>query len=184
MFSELVPVVVHQAMVAYDLRKTEIQNTEIAKLREATQFLNRYVLSKFLILISNKILFSVLASLNLPAAIEITDGGNSLPPSILEKAEAVRQMGGIEQLQHLISELPELLKRNQDILDESERLLNEEKQSDQTLREQFKDKWNRTPSEKLTEMFRSNTEKYRQIINNALQVFITFILIVGYLVTL
>ncbi|KAK5650698.1 hypothetical protein RI129_001727 [Pyrocoelia pectoralis] len=152
LFAELVPVVVHQAMAAYELRKNEIQNGEISKLRDSTQFLN-----------------SVLASLNLPAAIEVTQGGNSLPPSILEKSEVVRQLGGISHLNSLITELPELLKRNQDILDEADRMLNEEKEADDSLRGQFKEKWNRTPSDKLTEMFRSNAAKYRQIINNAVQ---------------
>lgn len=95
------PVPVHQALASYDLRKTEIINTEITRLREATQQLN-----------------GLLASLNLPAAIEITTGGSDVPPSILEKASAVNSLGGISELQRMITELPDLLKRNQDILDE------------------------------------------------------------------
>ncbi|KAI4457578.1 pcd6 interacting protein-related [Holotrichia oblita] len=149
LFSELVPVAVHQAMAAYDVRKTEITQAEIGRLRESTQVLN-----------------SVLASLNLPAAIEVTDG-DTLPPSLLEKGEKVKELGGMDVLEKLINDLPELLKRNRDILDETDRMLNEEKQADDSLRQQFKEKWTRTPSEKLTEMFRANSTKYREIIINA-----------------
>ncbi|CAG9863793.1 unnamed protein product [Phyllotreta striolata] len=152
LFVELVPVAVHQALASYDIRKTEIVNTEITKLRESTQMLN-----------------GLLASLNLPAAIEATGDGSEIPPSILEKANAVASLGGISELERMITELPELLKRNQDILDETDRMLDEEKASDDQLRSQFKEKWTRTPSDKLTEMFRSNSAKYRQIINNAVQ---------------
>ncbi|XP_044258227.1 programmed cell death 6-interacting protein [Tribolium madens] len=152
LFSELVPVAVHQALAAYDVRKTEIVNAEIGRLRESTTTLN-----------------GILASLNLPAAIEVTDGSSGLPPSIIEKANTVSQLGGINELEKMIRELPDALKRNQDILDETDRMLNEEKQADDSLRQQFKERWTRTPSDKLNEMFRSNAAKYREIINNAVQ---------------
>lgn len=111
-------------------------------------------------------LFSILASLNLPAAIEVTEGSD-LPQSLVEKANAVRNGGGITALQTLINELPEALNRNRDILNECERMLHEEKESDDKLRTQFGTKWSRTPSQKLTEMFTTNVSKYRQITNNA-----------------
>lgn len=61
--------------------------------------------------------FSTLASLNLPAAIENTSG-NDLPPSLLDKGDTVKQQGGIKTLQNTFTELPGLLQRNKEILDE------------------------------------------------------------------
>lgn len=151
LFASLVPVPVHQAIAAFDTRRSEIVNTEIGKLREQTQLMN-----------------SVLASLNLPAALEDVSGDN-LPQSLADKGKAIRELGGIEAIEKLINELPELLTRNKEILDEAERMLNDEQQSDTQLRAQFKERWTRTPSEKLTEPMRVNSSKYRQIINTAMQ---------------
>jgi len=53
----------------------------------------------------------------LPAAIEDVSG-TDLPTSVKEKAQKIQEMGGLAGLDSLISELPELLSRNKDILDE------------------------------------------------------------------
>ena len=63
------------------------------------------------------VLCSVLTSLNLPAAIEDLSG-EKVPQSVLEKAAKVREMGGIEGISRMMTELPDLLQRNKEILDE------------------------------------------------------------------
>jgi programmed cell death 6-interacting protein len=40
LFEGLTPVVIHQALVAWDVRKMELINVEVGRLREATQMLN------------------------------------------------------------------------------------------------------------------------------------------------
>ncbi|XP_053980458.1 programmed cell death 6-interacting protein [Hylaeus volcanicus] len=149
LFADLLPVSVHQALSSYEVRRNELVNSEISKLREMTQVLN-----------------SVLASLNLPAAIEDTSG-TELPQSLLEKAQYVKEAGGINGLENAMKELPDLLQRNKELLDECDRMLKEERESDDQLREQFKERWSRIPSTRLTEQFTVNLRKYREIINNA-----------------
>ena len=61
--------------------------------------------------------FRILASLNLPAAIEETRSGE-LPASLWEKAEKLQNQGGIDYIDRFISELPVILERNKDILNE------------------------------------------------------------------
>ena len=59
----------------------------------------------------------MLTSLNLPAAIEDLGGGQA-PQSILDKAADVRAQGGSAYVSRLMAELPALLQRNKEILDE------------------------------------------------------------------
>ncbi|XP_069122186.1 LOW QUALITY PROTEIN: programmed cell death 6-interacting protein-like [Argopecten irradians] len=150
LFSKLVPIPVFEAMTAFDNRKGQIVNAEIGRLRESTQLMN-----------------SVLASLNLPAAIEDLSG-NKVPQSVLDKAAQIKQEGGMQYIDKLMRDLPELLQRNREILDEATRELEEEEASDKKLREQFKEKWSRTPSDKLTNTLKEECTKYKSILDAAI----------------
>ena len=63
------------------------------------------------------LVISVLASLNLPAAIEDLSG-QTIPKSVLDKSAAVNGKGGLKSIDTYMQDLPELLQRNREILDE------------------------------------------------------------------
>ncbi|EJD74895.1 apoptosis-linked 2-interacting protein X 1 [Loa loa] len=150
MFSNLVPVQVHQATASFDARKSEVINVETGRLREHTQIMN-----------------GILASLNLPAALDDVTNHEILPESIRQKSSKVKSLGGIDALTSLIADLPNIHKRNKEILDETLRLLNEEKGNDDRLRSQFKDKWTRMASDHLTAPLHQECGKYRGILHAA-----------------
>ncbi|KJH50646.1 BRO1-like domain protein [Dictyocaulus viviparus] len=150
MFSSVVPVQIHNAMQCYESRKGELVNIETGRLREHTQLMN-----------------GILASLNLPAALDDVNSMDTLPESIRQKSAKVKQAGGITELQRLFSELPTLYRRNEDILEETNRILTEEKENDDTLRRQFGTKWSRMSSEQLTGPLLQEIGKYRGILHTA-----------------
>ncbi|KTG02889.1 hypothetical protein cypCar_00011814 [Cyprinus carpio] len=100
LFEKMVPMAVQQSVSAANSRKSDTVNRLIGSMREATNLCN-----------------GVLASLNLPAALEDLSG-DAVPQSILEKSRAVVQQGGLQSIEQLIKDLPELLQRNREILDE------------------------------------------------------------------
>ena len=57
-FDKLMPVHIHKAMAAYEVRKVEMVNKEVGRIKEATNLLN-----------------DILSSMNLPAGLEDTSGG-------------------------------------------------------------------------------------------------------------
>ncbi|ELV09211.1 Programmed cell death 6-interacting protein [Tupaia chinensis] len=151
LFEKMVPVSVQQSLAAYNQRKADLVNRSIAQMREATTLAN-----------------GVLASLNLPAAIEDVSG-DTVPQSILTKSTSVIEQGGIQTVDQLIRELPELLQRNREILDESLRLLDEEVATDNDLRAKFKERWQRTPSNELYKPLRAEGSNFRAVLDKAVQ---------------
>lgn len=150
LFEGLLPLRVQQAWQKLEARKQEITGTEIGGLQEATTTLN-----------------GILASLNLPASLEDAPGVE-LPQSLQDKSKYVRQKGGIDYVRKLINELPELLKRNMEILSEIEQSIGNEERRDEAERQKFgKTKWSRTPSSTLNKAWKDYVEKYQNIISTA-----------------
>ncbi|XP_015678220.1 programmed cell death 6-interacting protein isoform X2 [Protobothrops mucrosquamatus] len=151
LFEKMVPMAVQQALAFYNQRKAELVNRSIGQMREGTNLAN-----------------GVLASLNLPAAIEDVSG-DSVPQSILQKSKSVIEQGGVEAIDQLMKDLPELLQRNREILDESLRILDEEEATDNDLKNKFKERWQRTPSNDLYKSLRTEGTNYRNVLDKAVQ---------------
>ncbi|XP_077153126.1 programmed cell death 6-interacting protein [Ranitomeya variabilis] len=150
LFEKMVPVSVQQSMSLYNQRKADLINGTIARMRDATTLCN-----------------GVLASLNLPAAIEDVSG-DSIPQSILQKSKAVIEQGGIQTIDQLIRDLPELLLRNKEILEASLKFLDEEEATDNELKSKFKERWQRTPSIELYKPLRSEGANLHNILDKAI----------------
>ncbi|XP_074055436.1 programmed cell death 6-interacting protein isoform X2 [Macrotis lagotis] len=151
LFEKMVPVAVQQSLACSNQRKADLVNRLIAQMRESTNLAN-----------------GVLASLNLPAAIEDISG-DTVPQSILGKSTSVIEQGGIHTVDQLIQDLPELLQRNREILDESLRLLNEEEATDNELKAKFKERWQRTPSIELYKPLRTEGANFQAVLDKAVQ---------------
>ncbi|XP_003747646.1 programmed cell death 6-interacting protein [Galendromus occidentalis] len=150
LFDALLPISVSQGCQKVEFRRSELVTVELSKLKQATQVLN-----------------GVLASLNLPAAIEDVAGGAQLPPSIQRKAQEVKDKGGLKALEAKMNELGPQLQRNREIVEESKNMLDDEERSDQNLKNQFKEKWTRLPSSNLNQPMRETLKKYTSIIDKA-----------------
>ncbi|XP_031649104.1 programmed cell death 6-interacting protein isoform X2 [Oncorhynchus kisutch] len=151
LFEKMVPMAVQQSMSVYSQRKAETVNRLVGTMREATNLCN-----------------GVLASLNLPAALEDLSG-DSIPQSIIEKAHAIVQQGGLQSIEQLIRDLPELLTRNREILDESLKMLDDEESTDSELRSKFIQRWNRNPSGDLYKPLRAEGGNFRSVLDKAVQ---------------
>ncbi|XP_067837271.1 programmed cell death 6-interacting protein isoform X3 [Heptranchias perlo] len=151
LFEKMVPLAVQQALSIYNQRRADLVNRLIAQMREATNLAN-----------------GVLASLNLPAAIEDISG-DSIPQSILEKSKGVIQQGGLQAIDQLIRDLPELLQRNREILDEALKILDQEEVTDNELKAKFKERWQRTPSNELYKPLRTEGANFRTTLDRAVQ---------------
>uniref|UniRef100_A0A8C5EBU6 BRO1 domain-containing protein n=1 Tax=Gouania willdenowi TaxID=441366 RepID=A0A8C5EBU6_GOUWI len=151
LFEKMVPMAVQHSMSIYNQRKAETVNRLVGTMREATNLCN-----------------GVLASLNLPAALEDLSG-DSIPQSIAEKSRSIVQQGGLQSIEQLIKDLPELLTRNREILDESLKMLDDEETTDNELRSKFNQRWNRTPSGDLYKPLRAEGGNFRSVLDKAVQ---------------
>uniref|UniRef100_A0AC35UA02 BRO1 domain-containing protein n=1 Tax=Rhabditophanes sp. KR3021 TaxID=114890 RepID=A0AC35UA02_9BILA len=150
MFEALVPIEIQTAVSAFESRKAELVNIETSRLREYTDVMN-----------------AILVSLNLPAALDDVTNHEKCPESIRQKGMKIRNAGGLSALNRMMNDIPDLFKNNEQILNETEKLIGEEKEVDDNLRAQFKERWTRTKSDELTPPLLQQVGKYKGIMHTA-----------------
>ncbi|PSR75597.1 hypothetical protein PHLCEN_2v9077 [Hermanssonia centrifuga] len=108
---------------------------------------------------------SILRSLNLPAALEALEKPIGLPPSLLKKAEEVRQDHGPAKVESSIDNVQKLSQRNANIIDEAMDVLDQEAEADEEFQEESSN--TRSPSQEANKDFVAKAERYRGILQRA-----------------
>jgi programmed cell death 6-interacting protein len=108
-----------------------------------------------------------LTALGLPGAIEAMETPIGIPSSLLERLRVVKLEGGVNFLREQLKLLDKLAQQAQLALSESTKLLDEEEREDNDLRNQYKNKWNRTPSHMLTDQLRGEAQKHQGNLDHA-----------------
>ncbi|KAJ1858851.1 pH-response regulator protein palA/rim20 [Coemansia sp. RSA 1822] len=154
LFKGLVPFVIHQAASLYEDRKDQLVNKDlITALDELTADCE-----------------SVLNSLNMPHALEAIKKPIGLPPNILVGADEIRSDGGYIGIKRLLDSAIVSNTRANELLGAAEKALNDEAQEDQRVQQRVPKggrQTKRVESAELTNKFRAEIAKYRDVINRA-----------------
>jgi programmed cell death 6-interacting protein len=132
LFANLVPYAVHVAASIYADRRDRLVNQSIVAELEAMTAKLRDLLS----------------SLNLPGALQAMEKPLGLPPSLVAKAEELRQKDGLYRLKRSMEDTSKLKANDKAIHTEGVELLKAEKAEDENARAKYgTDRWSRQPSE-------------------------------------
>ena len=131
-FGRLIPVAVTAALTSYNERKTQIVTLLLKKIEEA-----------------NAAAKANLNSMGLPGSILALEGGG-LPKEILDRVRDFKQNGGISTILESIQRRNDMANRCEQLLQEAEGILDQEEADESALTNQYRGRWNRTPSHHLT----------------------------------
>ena len=126
LFAKLVPYSVHIAASIYsDRRDRLVNNTIIAELEAMTARLR-----------------DLLQSLSLPGSLQAIEKPLGLPPSLVSKAEELRQQDGMYRLKRAMEDTAKLKANDRGIFEEGKSLLRAEKEEDTRARSKYgTDRW-------------------------------------------
>ncbi|KAK7269836.1 hypothetical protein RIF29_22598 [Crotalaria pallida] len=143
MFASLVPDSSTKALSRYTELVDDVIRTQAEKLQQASE-LTRVRLKE----------------MELPDSILALEGNFSLPTSLKEDVEAVQISGGPAGLEAELQQLKDLRRVNQELLVQTEELLQKEAREDSQFRSQFGTKWTRPQSSTLTKTLQDRLNRF------------------------
>jgi len=159
LFGHLVPLQVQSALTSFETRRKGAVQGRVNKITEL-----------------NGLLDAVMQSLQVDTTVDAifkSAGSGALPATISAAANNIRQAGGIAHLMRLKNALGPAMQMNVEILDASQKMIDEEAGKDEAYRVQFgvtkfdDPKWPRKPSTQLNHGYVQEISKYRSIMANA-----------------
>ncbi|WOL09841.1 ALG-2 interacting protein X [Canna indica] len=143
LFSRIVPDSSTKALSKYTDMVDNIIRTQAEKLQEGSE-ITRVKLKE----------------MDLPDSILALEGNLSLPLDLIEDIEAVQISGGPSGLEAELQQLRDLRRVNQELLVQTEELLQKEANEDAQFRTQFGTKWTRPQSSTLTKNLQDRLNKF------------------------
>ncbi|XP_019164972.1 PREDICTED: ALG-2 interacting protein X-like [Ipomoea nil] len=143
MFSSLVPDSSAKALSRYTEMVDDVIRTQAEKLQQGSE-LARVRLKE----------------MDLPDSILALEGNSTLPKVLKEDAEAVQICGGPAALEGDLEQLKDLRRVNQELLVQTEELLQKEAMEDAQFRSQFGTRWTRPQSSTLTKNLQERLNRF------------------------
>ncbi|KAK5937413.1 pH-response regulator protein palA/rim20 [Knufia obscura] len=144
LFEKLVPYAVHQAGQVYAEKRDRLVNQNIiADLEAMTTKLKE-----------------LLADLNLPGSLQALEKPLGLPPSLMSKAEELRQQDALYRLKRSVEDTTKIKTSDFAVYQDAVALLDAEKSEDERCRAKYgTDRWARLPSEQaLSKWWKQSTD--------------------------
>lgn len=143
MFAGLVPDSSAKALSRYSEMLDDIIRTQVEKLQQESE-ITRVKLKE----------------MELPESLHALEGNSTLPEQLRNDVEAVQLDGGPSGLDAEMRQLHDLRRVNQELLVQTEELLQKESQEDARLRGQFGTRWTRPQSSTLTKSFQDRLNSF------------------------
>ena len=152
LFEKLVPYAVHQAGQVYAEKRDRLVNqTIIADLEAMTTKLRE-----------------LLSDLNLPGSLQALEKPLGLPPSLMSKAEELRQQDALYKLKRSVEDTTKIKSSDFAVYQEAVALLDSEKAEDEKCRQKYgTDRWGRPPSEQAMSKWWKQSTDLQGYLNSA-----------------